>query len=136
MNQKKLKKTIYKLAEMCNTTECRNCFLSFDESKCVLKHASLPDIAKGCFDKEQRYEGTVWVRLKSKEDFGQVCNDIRERLRTEGDYEVVIYLIDTNGMQKQVLRADEEVLSQLIEDYGEDNVKLVLKVPDEVLSYF
>lgn len=48
----------------------------------------------------------------------------------------MIYLIDTNGMQKQALRADEEVLLKLIEDYGEDNVKLVLKVPDEVLSYF
>lgn len=136
MNQKKLKKTICKLAEMCNATVCKNCFLSFNENKCMLKHASLPDIAKGCFDKEQRYEGTIWVRFKNKEDFSHACNDIRELLKTEGNYEVRIYLMDTNEMQIQALMADEEIFTQLIEDYGEDNVKLVAKVPDEVLSYF
>ena len=44
--------------------------------------------------------------------------------------------MDTNEMQIQALMADEEIFTQLIEDYGEDNVKLVAKVPDEVLSYF
>lgn len=32
----------------------------------VLKHVSGPDIAEGCFDKEKRYEGTVWVVLKAR----------------------------------------------------------------------
>ena len=40
--------------------------------------------------------------------------------------------MDTNEMQKQVLRADKEVLSQLIEDCREDNVKRVLKLPGVV----
>ena len=31
----------------------------------ALKHVSGPDIAECCFDKEKRYEGTVWVRFKS-----------------------------------------------------------------------
>lgn len=31
----------------------------------ALKHVSGPDIAEGCFDKEKRYEGTVWARFKS-----------------------------------------------------------------------
>ena len=57
-------------------------------------------------------------------------------MKTEGNYEVRIYLMDTNEMKIQALMADEEVFTQLIEDYGEDNVKLVVKVPDEVLSYF
>ena len=70
----------------------------------ALKHVSGPDIAEGCFDKEKRYEGTVWVRFKSQKDFGHTCNEIRERLREEVNYEVRIYLMDTNEMQKQVLK--------------------------------
>lgn len=138
MNQKKLKKTIYRLAEMCNATACKNCFLSFDENRCMLKHTSLMDIAKGCFDNGQPYDGTVWIRFDDREAFNSAAEDVKRYMSADGYYNVAIYLRDSNSYSSLQLGlwANNEALKELISTYGEDNVKLVMKVPDEVLSYF
>ena len=137
LNQKKFKKIILKLAEMCNTTDCEHCFLAFDKNKCILKHASLPDIAKGYFDSEQRYDGVVWIRFDNMEEFKAARNDVIGFLKSSGDYQVKIYLKESNAQSLLPgLMADNDALDKLTGSYGKDNVKLVVEAPKTVISYF
>lgn len=139
MKTKKIKKVIFKLAEMCNTTKCEDCFLAYQENKCVLRHASLPDIAKGCFERDHRqpYEGTVWIRFGNKEEYNANIDMVTERLSSSGDYTVNIYLKDTNVKTVLVgMRADNDIFEGLIELFGAENVKLLLNVPEDVIAYF
>lgn len=137
MTTKKVKKAIFKLAEMCNTTKCADCYLSFGANKCILKHADLQDIAKGCFDCERHYEGTVWIRFDSKEAYEATGCNIMEHLDPRGDYMVNVYLKDTNLKSAIAgMKADDEALETLTQIYGEENVKLIMKVPEDVKAYF
>lgn len=137
MKNKKFKKIIFKLAEMCNATECKDCFLSFHSDKCMLRHASLQDIAKGCISAETKYSGTVWIRLKDKAEFEALYEEIMGFLDSDGDYGIKIYLKENNSQSSLGgLMVSEGELDGLIQRFGEENVKLVMIVPDEILSYF
>lgn len=132
-----MKKIIFKLAEMCSATECKDCFLSFDGNRCMLKHASLQDIAKGCLSAGSRYSGTVWIRLKDRVEFEASYEEIMGFLESEGDYGIKIYLKENNSQSSLGgLMVSEGKLGGLIQKFGGENVKLIINVPDEVLSYF
>ena len=137
MKNKKVKKLIFKLAEMCNTTKCKDCFLSFNGDGCMLRRASLQDIAKGCISAETKYNGTVWIRLKDKAEFESLYEEIKGFLDSDGDYGVKIYLKKSNSQSDLGgLMVSEEKLDALIQKFGEENVRLVMNVPDEIRSFF